>query len=92
MLCMLAPVSLFAQWVVSGTVFDSENEPVIGATVIEKGHAYATDRGDVYFSVESFPGYGKLSGRKLEDAYESVRIENEENKRNPLDFALWKFI
>ncbi len=58
--------------------------------LIEKGHAYATDRGDVYFSVESFPGYGKLSGRKLEDAYESVRIENEENKRNPLDFALWK--
>ncbi len=58
--------------------------------LIEKGHAYATERGDVYFSVESFPGYGKLSGRKLEDAYESVRIENEENKRNPLDFALWK--
>lgn len=58
--------------------------------LIEKGHAYATDRGDVYFSVESFPGYGKLSGRRLEDAYESVRIENEENKRNPLDFALWK--
>ena len=58
--------------------------------LIEKGHAYATERGDVYFSVESFPGYGKLSGRRLEDAYESVRIENEENKRNPLDFALWK--
>lgn len=58
--------------------------------LIEKGHAYATGRGDVYFSVESFPGYGKLSGRRLEDAYESVRIENEENKRNPLDFALWK--
>ncbi len=60
------------------------------AKLIEKGHAYATDRGDVYFAVESFSGYGKLSGRKLEDAYESVRIENEENKRNPLDFALWK--
>lgn len=58
--------------------------------LIEKGHAYATERGDVYFAVESFPGYGKLSGRRLEDAYESVRIENEENKRNPLDFALWK--
>lgn len=61
----------------------------VGA-LIEKGHAYATERGDVYFAVESFPGYGKLSGRRLEDAYESVRIENEENKRNPLDFALWK--
>ena len=58
--------------------------------LIEKGHAYATERGDAYFSVERFPGYGKLRGRPLEDAYESVRIENEENKRNPLDFALWK--
>ena len=58
--------------------------------LIASGHAYATERGDVYFAVESFPGYGKLSGRRLEDAYESVRIENEENKRNPLDFALWK--
>lgn len=58
--------------------------------LIDKGHAYATDRGDVYFAVESFPEYGKLSGRKLEDAMESVRIENEDNKRNPLDFALWK--
>lgn len=58
--------------------------------LIEHGNAYATERGDVYFSVESFKGYGKLSGRRLEDAYESVRIENEENKKNPLDFALWK--
>ena len=58
--------------------------------LIDSGHAYATERGDVYFAVESFKSYGKLSGRKLEDAYESVRIENEENKRNPLDFALWK--
>ncbi len=58
--------------------------------LIASGHAYATERGDVYFAVESFGGYGKLSGRRLEDAYESVRIENEENKRNPLDFALWK--
>lgn len=58
--------------------------------LIENGNAYATERGDVYFSVESFKGYGKLSGRRTEDAYESVRIENEENKQNPLDFALWK--
>ena len=58
--------------------------------LIEKGHAYATPEGDVYFAVDSFPGYGKLSGRNLEDARESVRIENEENKRSPLDFALWK--
>ena len=60
------------------------------AKLIDKGHAYPTPEGDVYFAVESFPGYGKLSGRKLEDAFESVRIENEDNKQNPLDFALWK--
>lgn len=58
--------------------------------LIEKGHAYPTPEGDVYFAVDSFPGYGKLSGRNLDDAREGVRIENEENKRNPLDFALWK--
>ena len=58
--------------------------------LIANGNAYATERGDVYFAVDSFKGYGKLSGRRTEDAYESVRIENEENKRNPLDFALWK--
>ncbi len=58
--------------------------------LIEKGHAYATDKGDVYFSVESFPSYGKLSHRNLEDAKNGVRIDNDENKKNPLDFALWK--
>ncbi|MBR2614703.1 MAG: cysteine--tRNA ligase [Clostridia bacterium] len=58
--------------------------------LIEKGHAYATDRGDVYFDVESFPSYGKLSNRNLEDAISNVRIENEDNKRSALDFALWK--
>jgi cysteinyl-tRNA synthetase len=58
--------------------------------LIDKGHAYATSEGDVYFAVESFNDYGKLSGRRLEDAFESVRIENEDNKQNPLDFALWK--
>ena len=58
--------------------------------LIKKGHAYPTPEGDVYFAVDSFPGYGKLSGRNLDDAREGVRIENEENKKNPLDFALWK--
>lgn len=58
--------------------------------LIEKGHAYATDKGDVYFSVESFSGYGKLSHRNLEDAKNGVRIDNDENKKSPLDFALWK--
>lgn len=58
--------------------------------LIEKGHAYPTEKGDVYFSVESFPSYGRLSHRNLEDAMNGVRIENDEEKRNPLDFALWK--
>ena len=59
-------------------------------TLIEKGHAYATEKGDVYFSVESFPDYGKLSHRNLEDAMNGVRVDNDEMKKNPLDFALWK--
>ncbi len=58
--------------------------------LIQKGHAYATKNGDVYFSVESFPSYGKLSHRNLEDAKNGVRIDNDEEKINPLDFALWK--
>ena len=60
------------------------------STLIEKGHAYATKNGDVYFDVESFPSYGKLSNRNLEDALNGVRIDNDEEKRSPLDFALWK--
>ncbi len=58
--------------------------------LIEKGHAYPTEKGDVYFSVESFSAYGKLSHRNLEDAMNGVRVENDEMKQNPLDFALWK--
>ena len=58
--------------------------------LIEKGHAYATAKGDVYFRVESFPSYGKLSHRNLEDAMNGVRVDNDELKENPLDFALWK--
>ncbi len=60
------------------------------SALVEKGHAYKTSKGDVYFSVESFPEYGKLSHRNLEDAKNGVRIDNDEEKRNPLDFALWK--
>ena len=59
-------------------------------TLINKGHAYATEKGDVYFSVDSFPSYGRLSHRNLEDALNGVRVDNDEMKRNPLDFALWK--
>ncbi len=58
--------------------------------LIEKGYAYKTKDGDVYFAVEKFDGYGKLSNRNLEDALNGVRIENDEEKNSPLDFALWK--
>ncbi len=58
--------------------------------LIEKGKAYATPNGDVYFSVETFKGYGKLSGRRTEEALDGVRIDNDEFKKNSLDFALWK--
>ena len=44
----------------------------------------------VYFAVEKFPAYGQLSNRKTEEAYSGVRIDNEDNKQNALDFALWK--
>ena len=57
--------------------------------LIELGYAYVSE-GDVYFAVEKFPYYGKLSGRKLEDLIAGVRIDPSEKKRHPLDFALWK--
>jgi cysteinyl-tRNA synthetase len=57
--------------------------------LIEKGLAYRVD-GDIYYAVEKFPGYGKLSGRSLEDMTAGARVDVNEKKRNPLDFALWK--
>ena len=57
--------------------------------LIDKGVAYCVD-GDVYFSVEKFNGYGKLSGRKLEDMQAGARIEVDTRKHHPMDFALWK--
>jgi cysteinyl-tRNA synthetase len=54
-----------------------------------KGLAYAVD-GDVYFAVGRFPGYGKLSHRRLEDMLAGARIEVDERKHHPMDFALWK--
>ncbi|MEL7609757.1 MAG: cysteine--tRNA ligase [Bacillota bacterium] len=59
-------------------------------TLVEKGHAYPTRSGDVYFSVRSFPGYGKLSGQPVEALESGARIDPSEEKRDPLDFALWK--
>ena len=58
--------------------------------LIDGGHAYAVPSGDVYFDVSSFPGYGCLSNRTVEDMLDGVRVENAEDKRNPADFALWK--
>ena len=58
--------------------------------LIEKGNAYPAANGDVYFSVESFKRYGCLSNRSVEDMLNGVRVENDEEKRNPADFALWK--
>jgi cysteinyl-tRNA synthetase len=51
--------------------------------------AYAVD-GDVYFAVDRFPNYGKLSHRRLDDMMAGARIEIDERKRHPMDFALWK--
>ncbi len=59
------------------------------AQLMEKGHAYQVE-GDVYYAVESFPGYGKLSKRSLDEMQAGARVEVDERKRNPLDFALWK--
>ncbi len=58
--------------------------------LIKDGHAYATPSGDVYFKVRSFAGYGKLSGRNIEDLVSGARVEPGEEKADPLDFALWK--
>ena len=57
--------------------------------LIDRGHAYVVD-GDVYFSVRSFPGYGKLSGRNVDDLEAGARVDVDERKQDPLDFALWK--
>lgn len=58
--------------------------------LIAGGHAYAAGNGDVYFAVESFPDYGKLSKKKLEDLVAGARVDVQEAKRSPADFALWK--
>ena len=57
--------------------------------LINKGHAYAVG-GDVYFRVRSFPAYGKLSGQSVDKMLEGVRIDKDDRKEDPLDFALWK--
>jgi cysteinyl-tRNA synthetase len=59
-------------------------------TLIVRGHAYEADNGDVYYAVDSFPGYGKLSGKSIDDLRAGARVEPGEGKRDPMDFALWK--
>jgi cysteinyl-tRNA synthetase len=81
-------------------VLPATSNPQVSATIpliikfieglIEKGHAYAATNGDVYFSVNSDDDYGRLSGRKLDDMQAGARIEVEEAKTHPMDFALWK--
>jgi cysteinyl-tRNA synthetase len=70
----------------------SQTVPEIVALIerlIERGHAYAVD-GDVYFSVRSYPDYGELSHRNIEDMDQGEEVEGSSRKRDPLDFALWK--
>lgn len=58
--------------------------------LIDGGHAYPADNGDVFYSVKSFADYGKLSGRKVDELRAGERVAIDEYKRDPLDFVLWK--
>ncbi len=58
-------------------------------TLIDNGYGYVVD-GDVYYSVEKFKYYGQLSGRNLDDMLAGARIDVDDRKKNPMDFALWK--
>lgn len=62
------------------------------SALIEKGHAYHADNGDVFYSVNSFKTYGKLSGKSLEDLRAGERVEVDTFKRDPMDFVLWKSV
>ena len=59
-------------------------------TLIEKQHAYVAKNGDVFYSVRSFKGYGKLSGKSIEDLRAGERVDIDQNKHDELDFVLWK--
>lgn len=70
----------------------TENIPEMIAHIqglIDKGFAYVS-KGDVYFNVRQFADYGKLSGQSIDKMMEAVRIEKDSDKKDPLDFALWK--
>lgn len=71
----------------------TENIDAIIALVqrlIDKGHAYVADNGDVMFALDSFKNYGRLSGQKLDELNAGARVAVEKTKRNPFDFVLWK--
>jgi cysteinyl-tRNA synthetase len=59
-------------------------------TLIDKGFAYAADNGDVMYSVRKFPGYGRLSGKKIDDLRVGSRVQVDEAKQDPHDFVMWK--
>ena len=59
-------------------------------TLVDKGFAYAAPNGDVYYSVSAFPRYGALSRENLQDQRVGARVDTDPNKRDPLDFVLWK--
>ncbi|SEN11753.1 cysteine--tRNA ligase [Nitrosomonas marina] len=67
-----------------------ENMITMIEKLIDKSLAYAADNGDVYYAVHQFPGYGKLSGKSLDDLRAGERVEIDANKKDPLDFVLWK--
>ena len=56
----------------------------------QKGLAYRSDNGDVNYAVRKFPGYGKLSGKSLDELRAGERVEVDATKQDPLDFVLWK--
>jgi cysteinyl-tRNA synthetase len=59
-------------------------------SLLEQKYAYVSDSGDVLFSIDSFPEYGRLSGQDIEQLQAGARVNVEESKRNPIDFVLWK--
>ena len=58
--------------------------------LIKKGHAYHSSGGDVFFAVRTFPEYGKLSNKNIDDLNPGARIAEDDSKKDPLDFVLWK--
>ena len=58
--------------------------------LIQKGHAYHSPGGDVFFAVRTFPEYGKLSNKNIDDLNPGARIAEDDSKKDPLDFVLWK--